>query len=98
MSPSVIIRSFACCCLVLVTSQAYEEARLERMRRRQEDCRRLNQTVEGLLQQDAKRHGDKHMANVARMSRKDASRAIHKVSRDLTQFGLQMKSDFSAPS
>ncbi|KAI0207947.1 hypothetical protein LSAT2_007393 [Lamellibrachia satsuma] len=77
--------------------KAYEVARLERIRRRQDECRRLNQTVECLLKQDAKRHGNQDMMNVEPMSRREASHAIHKVSRHLTQFGLQMKSDFSTP-
>ena len=82
-------------CFDFLFYQAYEVARLERIRRRQDECRRLNQTVECLLKQDAKRHGNQDMMNVEPMSRREASHAIHKVSRHLNQFGLQMKSDFS---
>ncbi|XP_070542868.1 uncharacterized protein [Ptychodera flava] len=71
-----------------------EKCRLERIHARQEDCRKLAQQVELLLDQDAKRHGVEGTENIKAMSKKEAARVIHNVAEDFSKLGCDVKQDF----
>lgn len=73
--------------------QAYEKAKIERIKERSEECRQIDSKVQKLLAQDAKRKGLPGTENIKPMSSREVTHSLRGLVKDFSKITSEISSD-----